>query len=111
MQYVDRCLSFDFLPVASNDNDDLLAIDTPQNNLAVVRALKNDMRAENSENGLLLRSRKQRRFFQEIVDAERYITLRYFSAVPDMNYLAKLKRRILDLYLFPCLKPMPIRTR
>ena len=109
MQYVDGCFSFHFLPVASNDNDDLLAIDAPHSNLDLIRRLKEDMRAENAANGLLLRSRKQRRFFQEIVDAELYILLRYFSVMPDRAMMARLKRRILDLYLFPKLKPVPVR--
>ena len=106
MQYVDRqCLyylgSFDFLPVASNDNDDLLAIATPEQNLDFIRSLKHEMREENAADGLLLRSRKKRRFFQEILDAEYYILLRYFSAQPDAEMLRRLKRHILDHYLFP----------
>lgn len=101
MQYVDRFHSFDFLPVASNDNDDLLAIDTPEKNLNFIRSLKDEMREENAQDGLLLRSRKKRKFFQEILDAEYYILLRYFSAQPDAQMLRRLKRHILDHYLFP----------
>ncbi len=106
MQYVDRFHGFDFLPVASNDNDDLLAIDAPHSNLSLIQSLKNEMREENAQNGLLLRSRKQRKFFQEILDAEYYILLRYFSVEPDIFLLQKLKRHILDRYLFPRLKPI-----
>lgn len=101
MQYVDRFHGFDFLPVASNDNDDLLAIDTPENNLNLIRLIKQEMREENAKNGLLLRSRRKRKFFQEIVDAEYYILLRYFSLKPDYLVIQKLKRHILDHYLFP----------
>ncbi|MDX2073585.1 MAG: hypothetical protein SFX19_04370 [Alphaproteobacteria bacterium] len=106
MQYVDRFHGFDFLPVASNDNDDLLAIDTPEKNLTFIRSLKYEMREENAHDGLLLRSRKKRKFFQEILDAEYYILLRYFSAQPDMELLQRLKRHILDHYLFPKMRPI-----
>lgn len=106
MQYVDRFHSFDFLPVASNDNDDLLAIASPDANLSIIRSLKNEMREENAQNGLLLRSRKKRKFFQEVIDAEYYILLRYFSARPDRKMLSRMSRYILDEYLFPKLKPI-----
>jgi hypothetical protein len=106
MQYVDRLHSFDFLPVASNDNDDLLAIAAPESNLDFIRSLKHEMREENALDGLLLRSRKKRKFFQEILDAEYYILLRYFSATPNRPVMQKLKRHILDHYLFPKIKPV-----
>jgi len=106
MQYVDRFHSFDFLPVASNDNDDLLAIAAPETNLSIIRSLKNEMREENAENGLLLRSRRKRRFFQEVLDAEYYILMRYFSVTPNHAMMQKLKRHILDHYLFPKLRPV-----
>ena len=106
MQYVDRFHGFDFLPVASNDNDDLLAIDTPHSNLSLIRSLKHEMREENAQNGLLLRSRKKRKVFQEILDAEDYILLRYFSQEPNHSLLRKLKRHILDHYLFPRVRPI-----
>lgn len=106
MQYVDRFHSFDFLPVASNDNDDLLAIDTPETNLNFIRCLKQEMRDENAFDGLLLRSRRKRKFFQEVLDAENYILLRYFTAKPNHPLMRKLKRHILDHYLFPRLKPV-----
>lgn len=106
MQYVDLFHEFDFLPMASNDNDDLLAIDTPESNLSIIRSLKNEMREENALNGLLLRSRRKRKFFQEIQDAEVYILLRYFTAKPDYRLLRKLKRHILDHYLFPRVRPV-----
>ena len=106
MQYVDRYHSFDFLPVASNDNDDLLAIDAPHANLSMIQSLKYEMREENAQNGLLLRSRRKRKFFQEVLDAEYYIMLRYFSAKPDREIMQKLRRHILDNYLFPKLKPV-----
>ena len=106
MQYVDRYHSFDFLPVASNDNEDLLAITTPEQNLSLIRSLKYEMREENAQDGLLLRSRKKRKFFQEILDAEYYILLRYFSVQPDALLLRRLKRHILDHYLFPRMRPV-----
>ena len=101
MQDVVNFLNFIFLPVASNDNDDLLALPQPSVDLAIIRALKREMREENAANGLLLRSRKQRRFFQEIIDAERYIILRYFSVATPEILLRRLKRHILDNYLSP----------
>jgi len=106
MQYVDRFTRFDFLPVASNDNDDLLAIDAPERNLSMIRSLKNEMREENAQDGLLLRSRRKRKFFQEVLDAEYYILLRYFSAAPNHAMMQRLKRHILDHYLFPKLRPV-----
>lgn len=101
MQDVDHFYGFDFLPIASNDNDDLLAIATPEQNLTFIRYLKHEMLEENAQDGLLLRSRRKRRCFQEILDAEDYILLRYFSRQPDMALLRRLKRHILDHYLFP----------
>lgn len=101
MRYIDFHHRFHFLPVASNDNEDLLAIESPHCNLAFIRSMKLEMQEENAHNGLLLRSRKKRKFFQEILDAENYILMRYFSAHPDVTTLNKLKRHILDRYLFP----------
>lgn len=101
MQYVGRCLNFVFLPVASNDNDDLLALPFPAFDLATIRDIKQQLRDENACTGLLLTSRKERRFFQEVVDAERYILLRYFSHNTPEDAVRKLKRHILDNYLFP----------
>ena len=60
MWCADRFTRFDFLPVASNDNDDLLAIETPEKNLDYIRSLKWEMREENARDGLLLRSRRRR---------------------------------------------------
>jgi hypothetical protein len=94
-------INFTFLPVASNDNDDLLALPFPSFDLALIRELKYELRKENAQTGILLCSRKERRFFQEINDAERYILLRYFTFnVPEI-LLRRLKRHILDNYLFP----------
>jgi len=101
MQYVGQCLNFIFLPVASNDNDDLLSFAFPSFDLAIIREIKDELHAENAETGILLNSRKQRRFFQEVVDAERYILLRYFTSGTPENTLRRLKRHILDNYLFP----------
>jgi len=111
MQYVDRhphikYYGFDFLPVASNDNEDLLAIAAPESNLSLIRSLKHEMREENARDGLLLRSRKKRRFFQEVLDAEYYILMRYFSAAPNRAQMQRLKRHILDHYLFPKMRPV-----
>lgn len=104
MQYIACCHNFTFLPVASNDNDDLLALAIPSFDLAFIRDIKYELRLENAQSGILLRSRKERRFFQEVVDAERYILLRYFTVnVPELT-LRRLKRHILDQYLFPRLK-------
>jgi hypothetical protein len=104
MQYVECCHNLTFLPVASNDNDDLLALSIPSIDLAFIRDLKREMRLENELTGILLRSRKERRFFQEVIDAERYILLRYFSINTPEITLRRLKRHILDNYLFPRLK-------
>lgn len=101
MQDVGRCLNFTFLPVASNDNDDLLSFAFPSVDLAFIREIKNDMRELNAETGVLLCSRKERKFFQEVTDAERYILLRYFSLNTPEIILRRLKRRILDKYLVP----------
>ena len=100
MQYVGRYLNFIFLPVASNDNDDLLAFASPSVDLAFIREIKHDLREENAATGVLLSSRKQRRFFQEVMDAERYILLRYFTFGAS-DEARRLKRRILDRYLAP----------
>lgn len=65
---------------------------------------------ENSDTGILLCSRKERRFFQEIIDAERYILLRYFTLNTPERVLRALKRHILDTYLAPKIrrkKPIP----
>jgi hypothetical protein len=104
MQHIGRCFNFTFLPVASNDNDDLLALAIPSADLAFIRDIKLEMRNENALSGLLLSSRKERRFFQEVVDAERYIIMRYFTRNASEDALRKLKRHILDNYLFPRLK-------
>jgi hypothetical protein len=101
MQYVGVFQDLQFLPVASNDNDDLLALCAPANELNVLRALKYILRQENLETGILLRSRKERFFFQEVMDAERYILLKYFTISPPENVLRQLKRHIMDTYLFP----------
>jgi hypothetical protein len=104
MQYVGFCLNLPFLAVASNDNDDLLAFSVPSHDLSLIRDIKNALREENAITGMLLRSPKERHFFQEVVDAERYILLRYFSAYCNESTLRHLKREILDRYLFPKMK-------
>lgn len=101
MQYIGRFLNFTFLPVASNDNDDLLSLPSPSADLHVIREMKKMLRVENSDTGILLCSRKERRFFQEIIDAERYILLRYFTINAPEKVLRSLKRHILDTYLSP----------
>ena len=88
-------------PVASNDNDDLLALPSPSFDLHFLRELKRVLREENSQSGMLLRSRRERRFFQEIADAERYILLRYFTVNTPEKILRTLRRHILDTYLSP----------
>jgi len=101
MRYLDFFHRFPTLQVAVNDNEDLLAIDSPEMNLAFIRSMKREMQSENAHNGLLLRSRKKRRFFQEILDAETYILMRYFNVGLEPVRLNRLKRHILDRYLFP----------
>ena len=101
MQYIGQCYNFTFLPVASNDNDDLLSLSFPAFELAVIREIKRDLCRENAETGVLLSSRKERRFFQEVSDAERYIVLRYFTHNTPEHVLSELKRHILNAYLFP----------
>jgi len=101
MQYIGQCLNFTFLPVASNDNDDLLSLAFPAFELSVIRKIKNDLYKENQETGILLSSRKERNFFQEVTDAERYIMLRYFTHNAPEDMLRSLKRHILNKYLFP----------
>ena len=101
MQYIGRCLNFTFLPVASNDNDDLLSLPFPEFELAIIREIKRDLCRENAQSGVLLQSRKERRFFQEVTDAERYIVLKYFTHNTPERVLRKLKRHILNNYLFP----------
>jgi hypothetical protein len=101
MQYVERCHNFTFLPVSSNDNDDLLAFYAPAFDLSIIREIKMDMRADNAQTGCLLGSRKERRFFEEVIAAEQYILLRYFTYAPSEEVLRRLKRKILDCYLFP----------
>ncbi|NBO18231.1 MAG: hypothetical protein EBV03_03210 [Proteobacteria bacterium] len=78
-----------------------MSFSVPSLDLSVIRSLKHELRAENAETGMLLNSRKARRFFQEVVDAERYILLRCFSCNPPEDLLRQLKRHILDQYLFP----------
>ena len=105
MQYVDHLhgfsWGFDFLLVASNDNDDLLATASPEEYLNVLRSLIDEMLATHRDTGILLRSRRRRRTFQQLLDAQRYVLLRYFSAKPDMVMLGKLRRYLLDRYLMP----------
>jgi hypothetical protein len=50
---------------------------------------------------MLLKSARERRFFQEVLDAERYIMLRYFTKSTPEATLRALKRHILDRYLCP----------
>ena len=111
MQYVARCLNFTFLPVASNDNDDLLAFAAPSFDLSIIREIKCELRADNAETGSLLSSRRDRRFFEEVVDAERYIVLRYFAHATPEVILRRLKRHILDKYLFPKKKRRKAKTK
>ena len=101
MQHLGSYLNFYFLPVASNDNEDLLSLPFPAFDLALIREIKCQLQHANKESGILLNSRKERRFFQEVIDAERYIMLRYFSLNPPELTLRKLKRHILDKYMFP----------
>lgn len=101
MQYIGQCRNVIYLPVASNDNDDLLDFPFPAVDLAFVRELKKDLRLQNAESGILLQSRKERLFFQEVVDAERYLLMRYFMSNVPEDSIRELKRYILDHYLFP----------
>ncbi len=101
MQYVGSFQNLLLFPAASNDNEDLLALSSPADELQIIRALKRILYQENKETGILLHSRKERFFFQEIIDAEQYITLRYFTSSPPELMLRQLKRHILDNYLFP----------
>lgn len=101
MQYIGRCHNFVFLPVASNDNDDLLALNTPHYDLSLVREIKQQLLMENMFTGMLLSSRKERRFFQEILDAERYIVMRYFTASAKEEVIRALKYYIVTSYLCP----------
>ncbi len=109
MQYVGSLSNLLLFPVASNDNDDLLALPAPADELRIIRELKRILRQENRETGVLLHSRKDRDFFQEIIDAERYILLRYFTLSPPEVLLRRLRRHILDAYLFP--KPRTKRKK
>jgi hypothetical protein len=104
MLYIGRCLNFTFLPVASNDNEDLLALPFPSFDLAFIQEIKDSLRIENAYTGILLSSRKERHFFQEVTDAERYILLRYFTVNTPEIILRRLKRHILDTYLSPKIK-------
>jgi hypothetical protein len=101
MQHIGWYHDFTFLPVASNDNEDLLALPFPAFELTVIQEIKKSMRIENAQSGILLRSRRERLFFQEVVDAERYILLRYFTLCAPEKTLRSLKRYILDHYLSP----------
>ncbi len=101
MQYIGRCHNFVFLPVASNDNDDLLALNTPAFDLCLIREIKHQLLMENKFTGILLSSRKERRFFQEIVDAERYIVMRYFTTGAKEENVRQLKNYIVANYLCP----------
>lgn len=109
MQYIGRCHNFVFLPVASNDNDDLLALNSPSNDLLLVREIKQQVLAENRETGILLSSRRERRFFQELLDAERYIVMRYFTSSASEDVIRALKHHIVSSYLCP--KPKRGRGR
>lgn len=110
MQYIGRCLDFTFLPVASNDNDDLLSLTFPSAELIVIRKIKDMLMQENTKSGILLSSRTERGFFQEVIDAERYIILRYFTLNAPEATLRKLKRHILDNYLLPKRKKVKVIT-
>jgi len=101
MLYVGHRLNVSFLAQASNDNDDLLDFATPAADLALIREIKDELRLENMDNGQLLCSRKNRRYFEEVVAAERYIVLKYFTHGTPEATLRHLKRHILDQYLFP----------
>jgi hypothetical protein len=101
MQYIGRCHNFVFLPVASNDNDDLLALNSPCYDLSLIRKIKWQLLTENMETGMLLASRKERRFFQEILDAERYIVMRYFTKGAPEEAIRALKYYIISSYLCP----------
>src|SRR5688572_4881437 len=101
MPYIGQCLNFLFLPVASNDNDDLLALTSPAYELSLIRELKRSIREENAVSGILLQSPRERKFFQEITDAERYILLRYFTCNVPETLLRQLRRHIMNTYLFP----------
>lgn len=101
MQHIGQCFSFNFLPVASNDNDDLLSFSIPSVDLTFVQSLKYELQLENAATGILLHSKKSRKFFEEVVAAERYIMLRYFSCNPSQEAIRRLKRHILDTYLVP----------
>ena len=101
MQYIGRCHNFVFLPVASNDNDDLLDLTTPAYDLALIRDIKQQLLMENKFTGVLLSSRKERRFYQEIIDAERYIVMRYFTAGATKEMIRELKYYIVSNYLCP----------
>ncbi len=104
MQDVGCLHSFTFLSVASNDNDDLLSFAIPSFDLGLIRDIKRELREENAQTGMLLRSPKARHFFQEVLDAERYILLRYFTPYTCEDTVRALKRHILDTYLFPKMK-------
>lgn len=105
MQYVGHLHNVEFLPAASNDNEDLLSLNFPSFDLALIRKIKLSLREENIESGILLSSRKERRFFQEIVDAERYIVMRYFTPNVCEKAVRALKRHIMNSYLMPRKSP------
>ncbi len=101
MQYIGRCHNLVFLPVASNDNDDLLDLSAPSFDLALIRDIKQQLLMENKFTGALLSSRRERRFYQEVVDAERYIVMRYFSPDATQEMIRELKYYIISNYLCP----------
>ncbi|MBY0408157.1 MAG: hypothetical protein K2Q01_10730 [Rickettsiales bacterium] len=82
----------------------MLSFQIPSFDLSLIRDIKRELREENAITGMLLHSKRDRRFFQEVVDAERYIILRYFTYGTPEATLRALKRHILDRYLFPKLK-------
>lgn len=101
MQYVGFNHNIIIFPVASNDNEDLLALQFPISALSLIQEIKLLLVKDNLNSGILLSSRKERKFYQEVLDAECYITFRYFRPDTPEIVLRKLKRYILDRYLFP----------
>ncbi len=98
---VELIIRHSFLPVASNDNDDLLAPASPADELRTIRMVKQLVYEENRKTGYLLSKPSERRFLDEILDAERYLVLRFFTANASKTALSKLRRHILDSYLSP----------
>ncbi|MFN9109941.1 MAG: hypothetical protein ACK5XN_07710 [Bacteroidota bacterium] len=98
---VDVLLRHSFLAVASNDNEDLLAPESPAKELSTIRMIKQLVYEENRKTGILLNDASERRFLDEILDAERYLVLRFFTSNVPKSTLNRLKRHILDRYLSP----------